>query len=128
MSRKSTQQVIDAPTRQSEQEPNWTFERRCSPRCPVRGQITLYRKGDRPEAYRHPILPIEVIDISASGLAAFCESEIAVDEPVVVFITSDGMDPHFEQRGKIVRCVPVANGQIIHHYRIAIQFDPRSAA
>jgi hypothetical protein len=107
-------------------KPTALLERRRHQRYPMRGQITLRRTGDDPEATGHPIWPLEIHDLSVTGLGGVCQVELKAGEPVLVFITSDGMDPRFEQAGHIVRCEAVDDQATA--WRIGVQFDSSGSA
>lgn len=105
--------------------------RRRHHRRSVAFEVTAVRCGHDVAAYRRPICPLAVRDISEGGLAATANVPLEIDEPVTLQFAPHGSEAGFDLRGHVTRCEPaggVSAKDRAAAYEVAIRFDPFSAA
>lgn len=98
-------------------------ERRVFPRREVHTCVEGRRLDHSVLARRNPRLSMELRDVSAGGLSALTGTPLEAGERVSVFFPTTGRSPGWDACGRVLRCEPSALG-----YRVAVEFDPLSAA
>lgn len=119
----------------SPDQPVYRLDRRAALRHPVADHVTAIRRSAGPEAAGHPLCALHLRNISATGLAAVCPTDLPVNEKLAIVFPPHGNERGIELTGRVVRCRPVKN--IAEHvtdahrlsgYELAITFDLPAAA
>ncbi len=105
------------PQHESQHQSSLAFERREHDRWNVQGVATVFCiAGERfGEMYE-----LHMLDISAEGMGATCDSPIPPGSLVSIGFEAPG---HLAKRGEVLDCRPCGHG-----YRVAIRFDSLAAA
>ena len=100
------------------------LDRRYTNRQAVDGVVTLLRQPNPKDPFRFPVCAVQLRDLSDEGVGARCETELATDEPVTVYIPPHGAEPGIDLMGHVVRCLPDGEGG----YDVGILLHSRCAA
>jgi hypothetical protein len=99
------------------------FDRRLSVRRAVSGHVTAVCREQGEDGPRNRICALSLVDMSGSGLGAFCQEAIPDGAGITVFFPPHGPDRGFDAYGQVLRCEAAEGG-----YRVGIQFVGRVAA
>ena len=128
MLRLTTENLRDQPSPSRAGGP-YRIERRRHIRRPTTQHALAVCASRDPAVYLGQLLQLELRDLSRSGLAAVCEDQLPVDQPVTIYMPADRRRPSPPVHGHVVRC-RTARGRTHGRgcYQIAIAFDPQPAA
>jgi hypothetical protein len=99
------------------------FDRRLAVRRTIRGHVTAVRREEREDGACNRICALNLLDMSSTGLGAFCQEPIPDGATITVFFPPHGADRGFDAYGKVLRCDAVDG-----RYRVGIEFVGRAAA
>ncbi len=94
------------------------LERRRGRRNTISGRVTAIRATAEAPAVRHRICPLQLLNMSNTGLAAISQEPVDPDTSIAVFFPPHGPEQGFDVYGRVVRCRPRDYG-----HEIAIEFD-----
>jgi len=109
--------------REDETPDVFLLERRGNPRHRMRGRVTALVMNGQGQTRRHQIVPLELYDISDSGIGATSDQPLDVGSYATIFMPPHGTDAGFELEGTVTRCAIRPDG-----YSVGIEFMKRTAA
>lgn len=129
--------ATDQPTHDSHSPHNggpYRIDRRRAVRRAEAGRALAVRRADSRISggggvFLGQLMPLELKDISRSGLAAVCEDKLPLHEPITIYMSGERRRPGAALHGQVVRCRSLprrSHGRGC--YQIAIAFDPNDAA
>jgi hypothetical protein len=94
------------------------LERRRRRRNTIAGRVTALRAtADMPET-RTRICPLQLLNMSDTGLAAVSQEPVELNTSIAVFFPPHGPEQGFDVYGRVVRCTPRDYG-----HELGIQFE-----
>lgn len=99
------------------------FERRRAERHYISGRVTAVSNGGINGGPRNRITPLQLLNLSDTGVAAIAQEQVPVDSLITIFFPPHGPERGFDAVGKVVRCRPYQHG-----HEIGIVFDRKPAA
>lgn len=99
------------------------LERRRATRHKVSARVTAIRSGIGPDIGRRSICPLQITNMSDTGLCAMSQDAVELNTPVTIFLPPHGPERGYDLVGHVVRCIPAAYG-----HELGICFERRMAA
>ena len=123
MSAQPTLRLVRHNEASTESQDTLKFDRRNARRYSVSGRVTGLRSDLAPDGTRNRICPLQLLNMSDTGLGALSQESFEIGAPIAVLFPPHGAEKGFDRYGHVVRCKARTWG-----HEIGVRFDAKPAA